>query len=423
MIYEFIFKNFRSYKSSAGIDFTAKPIGEFRDSLIVQKDDNMELLPVCAIYGPNGGGKSSVLFALLALRNIIIEPLVQMVFMKSKNEKLASLSIEELQDTVKPISIGDEYYKWDNKSCDEPTEFSILFSLENHKYRYELSLLKNVIYEENLFLEDLKTGNMYSIFERDREEIYVNDQLQSIDIDKINDSLPIISYISMFKNIDVIDDVIKFFLRIQIVDFDKPAQDRKILVSALEKNKRQILNILKSMGIDICDISIEYTEDGKVKTVYTKHFLENGDQKELKFEEESSGTRKIFSILPVIINVIKNGNLLVVDELDAKLHPVLLQRIIEMFTNPMLNTKGAQLLFTSHDLTTMNNKVFRRDEIWFSAINAYDESVLYSLVDFRKESGDKPRNDENYNKQYLEGRYGADPYMYKIQNWEEIECH
>lgn len=423
MIYEFNFKNFRSYKSSAGIDFTAKPIGEFRDSLIVQKDDNMELLPVCAIYGPNGGGKSSVLFALLALRNIVIEPLVQMVFMKSKNEKLASLSIEELQDTVKPISIGDEYYKWDNKSCDEPTEFSILFSLENHKYRYELSLLKNVIYEENLFLEDLKTGDMYSIFERDREEIYVNDQLQSIDIDRINDSLPIISYISMFKNIDVIDEVIKFFLRIQIVDFDKPAQDRKILVSALEKNKRQILNILKSMGIDICDINIEYTEDGKVKNVYTKHFLENGDQKELKFEEESSGTRKIFSILPVILNVIKNGNLLVVDELDAKLHPVLLQKIIEMFTNPMLNTKGAQLLFTSHDLTTMNNKVFRRDEIWFSAINAYDESVLYSLVDFRKESGDKPRNDENYNKQYLEGRYGADPYMYKIQNWEEIECH
>lgn len=137
------------------------------------------------------------------------------------------------------------------------------------KTRYELSLLKNVIYEENLFLEDLKTGDMYSIFERDREEIYVNDQLQSIDIDRINDSLPIISYISMFKNIDVIDEAIKFFLRIQIVDFDKPAQDRKILVFALEKNKRQILNILKSMGIDICDINIEYTEDGKVKNVYT----------------------------------------------------------------------------------------------------------------------------------------------------------
>ena len=264
---------------------------------------------------------------------------------------------------------------------------------------------------------------MCSIFERDREEIYLDERLQSIDIEQINESLPIISYISMLKNIAVIDEVVKFFLRIQIVDFDRPAQDRRILVSALERNKKQILNILNSMGIEICDINIEYAEDGKVKNVYTKHILENGSQKELRFEEESSGTRKILSILPVILNVIKSGNLLVIDELDAKLHPVLLQGIIEMFTNPMINAKGAQLLFTSHDLTTMNNKVFRRDEIWFSAINAYDESVLYSLVDFRKENGDKPRNDENYNKQYLEGRYGADPYMHKIQNWEEIECH
>ena len=423
MIYEFNFKNFRSYRSGAGIDFTAKPIGEFKESLIVQKADKTELLPVCAIYGPNGGGKSSVLFALLALRNIIIEPLVQMVFMKSKNEKLASLSIEELQDTIKPIIIGEEYYKWDSRSGDEPTEFSILFSLDKHKYRYEISLLKNTIYEENLFFEDLDNGDMYSIFERDKEEIYLDEKLQSIDIDRINESLPIISYISMFKNIDVIDEVVKFFLRIQIVDFDKPAQDRKIWVSAIEKNKKQVLNVLKSMGIDICDINIEYAEDGKVKNIYTVHFLENGSRKELKFEEESSGTRKVFSILPVILNVIKSGNLLVIDELDAKLHPVLLQKIIEMFTNPMINIKGAQLLFTSHDLTTMNNKIFRRDEIWFSAINAYDESVLYSLVDFRKENGDKPRNDENYNKQYLEGRYGADPYMYKIKNWEEIECH
>ena len=403
MIYEFNFKNFRSYKTGAGIDFTAKPIGEFKESLITQKADKIELLPVCAIYGPNGGGKSSVLFALLALRNIIIEPLIQMAFMKSKNEKLALLSIEELQDTIKPITI--------------------LFSLENHKYRYEISLLKNIICEENLFFENLETGEVRSIFERDREEIYLDERVQSIDIEQINESLPIISYISMFKNIDVIDEVIKFFLRIQIVDFDKPAQDRRILVSALDRNKKQILNILNSMGIDICDINIEYAEDGKVKNVYTKHILENGSQKELKFEEESSGTRKVFSILPVILNVIKSGNLLVIDELDAKLHPVLVQRIIEMFTNPKLNTKGAQLLFTSHDLTTMNNKIFRRDEIWFSAINAYDESVLYSLVDFRKENGDKPRNDENYNKQYLEGRYGADPYMHKIQNWEEIECH
>lgn len=116
--------------------------------------------------------------------------------------------------------------------------------MENHKYRYEISLLNNMIYEENLFFEDLETGDMCSIFERDREEIYLDERLQSIDIEQINESLPIISYISMLKNIAVIDEVVKFFLRIQIVDFDRPAQDRRILVSALERNKKQILNIL-----------------------------------------------------------------------------------------------------------------------------------------------------------------------------------
>ena len=76
------------------------------------------------------------------------------------------------------------------------------------------------------------------------------------------------------------------------------------------------------------------------------------------------------------------------------------------------------MLFTSHDMTTMSNEVFRRDEIWFSALNGHDESVLYSLVDFRKEDGKKPRKDETYSKQYLEGRYGADPYLKRMVNWE-----
>lgn len=419
MIYELSFQNFRSYRSAASIDFTAKPINEFRNSLI-RGDGEIDLLPVCAIYGPNGGGKSNVLYALLSLRNIVIEPLIQMVFMKNKNEKLAELSIEELQATIKKDYIGADYYKWDDNGCNEPTKFSILFAVKSRKYRYELSIFNCVITEENLFAEDLETGEIRSIFERDREEIYLDEELKQVDIDKINEGLPIISYIAMFKDISVIDDVVRFFLQMQIVDFDKPAQDRRIMIKAIESNKTKLLNILHSMRIDICDIQAEYGEDDKINNIFTRHKLENGTIRELKLEEESSGTRKIFSVLPVILNVIEKGKLLVVDELDAKLHPVLLQRIIELFTNKEVNRKGAQLLFTSHDLTTMSNKIFRRDEIWFSALNAYDESVLYSLVDFRKENGEKPRNDENYNKQYLEGRYGADPYMHKIQNWEEI---
>ena len=106
--------------------------------------------------------------------------------------------------------------------------------------------------------------------------------------------------------------------------------------------------------------------------------------------------------------------------MDAKLHPKLLRYIIELFTNPDINRKGAQLIFTSHDMTTMIPEVFRRDEIWFCALNAENSSHLYSLVSFKKENGSKPRNDETYGKQYLEGRYGADPYLRRLLSWEDI---
>jgi hypothetical protein len=109
-------------------------------------------------------------------------------------------------------------------------------------------------------------------------------------------------------------------------------------------------------------------------------------------------------LLPVLLKGIDKGTFFVIDELDAKFHPALLRAVIELFTDPSINKRGAQLLFTSHDMTTMSNEVFRRDEIWFSAINGFNESVLYSLVDFKKENGDKPRKDENYNKQYCRSK-------------------
>ena len=93
--------------------------------------------------------------------------------------------------------------------------------------------------------------------------------------------------------------------------------------------------------------------------------------------------------------------------------------IIELFTDPKSNKKGAQLLLTSHDITTMTPEIFRRDEIWFCALDPQNASRLYSLISFKKENGKTPRNDESYSKQYLEGRYGADPYIRKILDWGE----
>ena len=323
----------------------------------------------------------------------------------------------------KNISIKNEeevFYKWDEESENNPTEYSILFEIAKNQYRYELKVKKGTILEENLYIKDSEE-KFDALFERDEEGVYLCNELNGFDIENMNESLPLLSYIGMFKNIQKIDNALRFFYNIQTIDFDAPDRDRTIFVKTLEKDKTRILNVVQSMGIDIIDVRMEYDEDGRVKNIYTKHKLENEKFRELKFEEESSGTRKIFSILPVVLNGIDKGRFFVIDELDAKLHPALLQRIIELFTNPKINNNGAQMLFTSHDMTTMNNKVFRRDEIWFSAINGHDESVLYSLVDFRKENGKKARNDEIYSKQYLEGRYGADPYLKRIVNWEANE--
>ncbi|MDD6207397.1 MAG: ATP-binding protein [Clostridiales bacterium] len=415
MFYEFSFSNFRSYKNEATIGFIAKPISEFEDTLL--HGGETELLPVCAIYGPNGGGKSSVLMAIKSLQNIVLSPLTQLAFMKKKNEMLADLSMDEIKKNVSVKNEESSFYKWDNAGKDIPTEYSILFQMDSDKYRYELKIMKDSVVEENLYIEDIE-GNTDALFERDEEGVYLCDELDGLDIENMNEGLPLLSYIGMFKNIKKIDNALRFFYNIQTINFDMPTRDRTIFVKSLERDKKRILNVMQSMGIDISDVRIEYEEDGNVREVYTKHKLENGLCKELKFHEESSGTRKIFSILPVILSGIDKGRFFVIDELDAKLHPALLQRIIELFTDQQVNLKGAQMLFTSHDMTTMSNKVFRRDEIWFSAINSHDESVLYSLVDFRKENGKKTRNDEIYSKQYLEGRYGADPYLKRIVNWE-----
>jgi len=131
------------------------------------------------------------------------------------------------------------------------------------------------------------------------------------------------------------------------------------------------------------------------------------------------GTQKIFNLLPCLISCLKNGTLLLVDELDAKLHPKMLERIIGLFTNKENNPNGAQLIFTSHDIATMNSDVFRRDEIWFAAKNEAESTDLYSLADIRDQDGELIRRDAVFSKQYLEGRYGADPYFKAMKRWED----
>jgi len=235
----------------------------------------------------------------------------------------------------------------------------------------------------------------------------------------LTDTLPLLSYLGItHQRNSLIKDVINWFdNEIEILNFGAPGSDSRIFITENIEEKGFLLNMLKEMDVDIADIRHEISKDNSLE-VYTTHAVD-GNAYELDLREESSGTLKLFGVLPYVVICIQGGGTLVVDELDAKLHPVLLKYIISLFVNPAINKRKSQLIFTSHDLSTMTNELFRRDEIWFVAKDKSEASQMYSLVEFKDDSGKTPRKDASYNKQYLEGRYGANPYLKKIINWGE----
>ena len=220
-------------------------------------------------------------------------------------------------------------------------------------------------------------------------------------------------------NHEVVRDIVSWFESgIDFLNYGNPLEELRTAAASSEDIKQLILDMIREMDLDIEDFRIEERDNNRIE-VYTRHVVD-GYSEELSLAEESSGTQKLFSLLPFIARSLLSGTTLVIDELDAKLHPVLLKHIIMMFNDPEVNRAGAQLIFTSHDLSTMNSEIFRRDEIWFVAKGKDQNSKLYSLVEFKAANGEVIRKDARYDKQYLEGKYGADPYLKKIINWREI---
>lgn len=411
MLSQFSFSNFKSFKKEAFLDLTAESIKDHEDSIITDKIDGEKFLPVIVIYGPNGGGKSNVLEALRYLRNMVLRP-----FAISRMENDAD--IDAIIKKGSGMELKEKYHKFDPECQDQPISFDVMFRINGKQYKYQFSHIQNEIIEENLYRLNLGEKNADIIFERSVSECVLGEELEDIPVEKIKGSMPLLAHVAINYDIEPVDEVMSWFMDIRFVDYDDPNKERKILLPDSEKERAKLFEMMQKMDIHILDLREEKDADGTIKNIYAKHQLDNGMVYEIPFEEESSGTRKLFSCLAEIIFCLNYGTLLVADELDAKLHPKLLQYIIELFTDHESNKKGAQLLLTSHDITTMSPEVYRRDEIWFCALNPQNASKLYSLISFKKENGQIPRNDEAYGKQYLEGRYGADPFIRKILDWE-----
>ena len=406
MLCQFTVKNFKSIRDEVTFDMQAATISEHEDRIIRYTDDEL-YLPVSAVYGPNGGGKSNVLEALHSLVTKVLRPL----YATSNNEDVA----------IKMKKLVIEPFAFDKKTISEPTEFELFFRTALAEYRYELTVKKEVIEYERLDRIKLETRRKSALFERDENEINLKGAFARLKTsDELSDTLPLLSYLGItYSKNEVVQDVLDWFdQEIDFLNYGNPVQELQMAVSKSEDVKRLMLQMIQEMDLDIVDFRVEEKENDCIQ-VFTKHVV-NEYEVDLNLLDESSGTKKLFGLLPFIAKSLLKGTTLVIDELDAKIHPVLLKYLIMTFSNMEKNKKGAQLIFTSHDLSTMNNEVFRRDEIWFVAKGNRQNSKLYSLVEFKNKKGESVRKDAKFDKQYLEGKYGADPYLRKIIDWGTV---
>ena len=353
MLSQFTVKNYKSIRDEITFDMQAAAISEHEDRIIVTKDGEV-YLPVSAIYGPNGGGKSNVLEALHTLSLKVLRPLY------------ATESTEEFR--YQPKNLVLEPFVFSEATKEAPTEFEVFFRTTVAEYRYILHVKKDQVIYESLDRVKLDTKRRSGLFERNGDEITLKGVLTKLKISEgLSMTLPLLSYLGItYQKNEIVEDVLDWFkYEIDFLNYGNPIQELRMAIANSEETKTLALEMIQEMDLDIVDFRVEEIDDDRID-VYTKHIID-GYEVELNLRDESSGTKKLFGLLPFIAGSVIAGTTVVIDELDAKIHPVLLKHIIMMFNDMEINRKGAQLIFTSHDLSTMNSEVFRRDEIWFVA--------------------------------------------------------
>ena len=412
MLCQFSFENFRSYQTESILDMQAARIEEYSDTLIPSPCPNFSsLLPIAAIFGPNSGGKSNAIAALAYLISSILLPINASIGIK--NHYTMSFT-------------GYSPFLFDDKSKTSPTNFQIFFRTKTAQYQYYLSTTSTAIVEESLYAVKIPCQRRCPVmlFERKDGEIVLGAPLKKANTQQISLSIPYLSFLFINYSFPQIQDAVQWFLNCCVNNYAASGKDHRLssMINS-PKVKDLILNMLEGMDIPIIDyeVQMETSNNGeKIRRVLTTHKI--GEKPyQLDLADESEGTLKIFSILPAIIFSLEHGSPLIVDELDAKLHPQLLRYLIELFSNSNFNHKHAQLIFTCHDLSIMRNDVLRRDEIWFAAHNENGSSELWSLYDLRDENDERVKNTAAYDRQYLAGRYGADPYLKQILDWRDCD--
>ncbi len=419
MLIQFNFKNFKSFRDEATLDLSAAKMTEFADRIVLEGND--KILPIAAIYGANASGKSNIYNAFAYMADYVIES-----FKYGDEEE----KFEEYRPTP---------FLFDSVSKDAESSFEVYFTIPGDKaektYNYGFCVDKHGVTEEWLNAK-AKTARKYtSIFYRSTEEDTLDlSGLPKSSRDNIQIALEkqvlIISLGAKLK-VNKCKDIRDWFIANEFADFGDLFTNfflsHRLPKGFVDDNnvQKKVIEYFASFDEHIKDFEIEklpYDADRKEETYKINSLHKKIDSNTfaaIPLNMESAGTLKMFALYPELQDVLEKGSVFFIDELNVRLHPLLVRNFLLTFLNPQINTKHAQLIFTTHDTWQLSNQLLRRDEVWFTEKDGQGISKLYSLADFVDESGARIRKDESYEKNYLIGKYGAIPTLKSIDIFKE----
>lgn len=415
MLIEFRAKNFKSFRDEQVFSMVASSDKSLPENTIATKLlGGRRLLRSAVLYGANASGKSNLIKAFEFVQDFV------------------ETSAERKRGTEIPI----QPFRLDSDSGKSPSEFEINFIHQEVRYQYSFSVDQQRVYQEQLAAYPKGLPQIW--FERttkpDSEEFewYFGPQLKGEKRRLISVTRPDVLFLSVAAtfNHEQLSNVYEWFSNhLRVVDANEAISSFTDYTAkramASENIYRAIKGLLDLADLGITDFLVEekaFAEDelpndmpdnlrsfllgSKRLEIQMHHYSkENRIGTSFSFEDESLGTRRFFSLIGPLLDTLIEGYTLVVDEVDASMHPILVKFLVNLFQQPTLNHENAQLIFNTHDTTLLDADLFRRDQIWFAEKDKIGASHLYPLLDF------SPRKEEALEKGYLQGRYGAIPFI------------
>lgn len=392
MLVQFMVKNVLSFREETVLDMTAINAYKEHESNLINMDLKERFLRVAAIYGANASGKSNLYTAMLYFQKIILQSL----------NNVAEDSVNAIEKYYQPFLFEEQ------KSN---SEFQIIEIVGGYEYKYGFEYNEECVVTEWLYRKNLKNNRTVTVFERAYDKVEFGASVRK-HCDLYQDQIPtetlVLSFLKKLKlKTTIFSDVYDAIMDIFVVPIDFCEDFRlleALLPSVIDCKKEDLVCFLSAIDTGIKDIG--YNDSEKDIYFYTIHKGKDGKNYPLNLLFESEGTIKSIMLFIYVQNALQNNKALFVDELNIKLHPLLLKFIIDLFYNEKSN---AQLIYTTHDTTLMDKRFFRRDQIWFVQKDEYGYSELSALSDF------KVRSDASFEKDYLAGVYGGIP---KLANLE-----